>query len=451
MTPATDERDQVSPGEPRKITAIEARVGLVVGGTYRIKRHIGSGGSSHVFEAEHTRLGRLFAVKLLRPDLCRSEKAAQRFRREARAVARLQSEHVVSVIDCGELDDQTPYLVMELLEGEDLRFLLNRVSRLPARRAVQIVIEACRGLSAVHAAGLVHRDLKPENLFIARRSTGQDWCKVLDFGVAKMEASFSTAQGAILGTARYMAPEQLVNSAAVGSHTDVYALCAILYECLAGRPLHHGETVQEVMYSVMNREPAVQADLDPMLPPALVEAVTRGLAKDPSVRPKNTQELATLIENALADTPDTRAGTLADYEPPPAAPRLRRAGDRMRSRKSQIVAVVVAAGALGWTASRTSARAPDPRHATAVDAVREPTPRGLPLGTPAVSAMPQPSATQPTLPSLASAASPLTLESGYPPHGSTARRPARPTTRPKAAALRTIAVSLDESNPYSEP
>ncbi len=255
MAPATEPQasDEADFSETR--SAVDARIGQVVAGTYRITHHIGSGGSSHVFRAEHLRLGKAFAIKLLRAELDSGRRAGQRFRREAKAVARLQSEHIISVIDCGELDDQTPYLVMELLEGEDLRSLLNREGSLPARRAVQIVIEACRGLTVVHEAGLVHRDLKPENLFIARRATGEDWCKVLDFGVAKMEASLSTAQGAIVGTVRYMAPEQLSDGASVGPATDVYGLGAILYECVSGKPAQSGETIQKVMFGVMNAEP----------------------------------------------------------------------------------------------------------------------------------------------------------------------------------------------------
>src|SRR6478735_7246419 len=134
MVGAADKDDQPAGGDA--LRGVEARIGQVVAGSYRITRHLGSGGSSHVFAVEHVRLGRAFALKLLRTELDPSKGAAQRFRREARAVARLQSEHVVSVVDCGELDDQTPYLVMELLQGEDLRSLLQREGSLPARRAV---------------------------------------------------------------------------------------------------------------------------------------------------------------------------------------------------------------------------------------------------------------------------------------------------------------------------
>src|SRR5215217_976987 len=140
MTSATDEHEDSGSGEVETASSAKKRLGFVVAGTYRITRHIGSGGSSHVFEAEHLRLGKSFAIKVLRPELDTSRLTAQRFRREAKAVARLQSEHIVSVVDCGELDDGAPYLVMELLAGEDLRSLLDRESALPARRAVAIIV-----------------------------------------------------------------------------------------------------------------------------------------------------------------------------------------------------------------------------------------------------------------------------------------------------------------------
>jgi serine/threonine protein kinase len=313
MAPATDDDDLLESdgGEQRCIA--EGRIGQLVGGTYRIVRYLGSGGSSHVFAAEHQRLGKAFAVKLLRTELDSGRRAAQRFRREAKAVARLSSEHVVSVIDCGELDDGTPYLVMELLEGEDLRSLLNREGSLPARRAVQLVIEACRGLTVVHEAGLVHRDLKPENLFITKRATGADWCKVLDFGVAKMEASLSTAQGAIIGTVRYMAPEQLSDGAAVGPATDVYALGAVLYECLSGKPAHCGDSIQRVMFGVMNSEPEALAQLCPSLPDSLVAVVAGCLSKDPKGRPQTAAALAQALRITVQEQREGSAdATLAD-------------------------------------------------------------------------------------------------------------------------------------------
>lgn len=307
----TSRREVADEGEAS--ATVTRSIGAVVAGTYRLTRHIGSGGSSHVFEAEHVRLGKPFAVKLLRPELDPTRQTARRFRREARAIARLNSEHIVSVVDCGELDDHTPYIVMELLQGEDLRSLLKREGRLPARRVVSIVVEACRALTEAHSAGLVHRDLKPENLFITRRATGEDWCKVLDFGVAKMDASLSTTQGAIVGTVRYMSPEQLADGAKVDAATDIHALGAILYECLSGRAAHSGESIQEAMFSVLNKHPRPLDDV----PPALGALVLRCLAKDPAQRPASARVLAAELGRSLSLKATVPAERTVTEEAPP--------------------------------------------------------------------------------------------------------------------------------------
>jgi serine/threonine protein kinase len=292
--------------------APRAWLGRVVGGTYRLVRWIGAGGSGNVFEAEHLRLGKSFAVKVLRVEAVCSERGVKRFHQEARAIAKTKGEYVVSIVDSGELEDGTPYLVMEYLDGEELRSLLRREGALPVGRALHIVRDACLGLVQVHAAGLVHRDLKPENLFITVRAQGEDWCKLLDFGVVKMETSQATAHGSIIGTVRYMAPEQLADNARVNAATDVYALGLVLYECLAGKPAHPGASVQELMYRVMNVEPASLAELRPELPSGLVSLVERCIAKRPEARPQSARELLGLLQaHACVQTDDAQT-TLAE-------------------------------------------------------------------------------------------------------------------------------------------
>lgn len=462
----SDSADAVESSTPG---AAAGRIGLVIAGTYRIARQIGSGGSSDVFVAEHLRLGTLLAVKVMR-DVERGRLAAQRFRREARVVARLRSEHIVRVLDCGELEDSTPYLVMELLEGEDLRKLLNRETSLPARRAVQLVREACHALSEVHRAGLVHRDLKPENLFVSRRSTGEDWCKVLDFGVAKMEASLTTAQGTIVGTVPYMAPEQLADGASVGPPTDVYALGAILYECLSGHSLHAGDTIQEVMFSVMNRTPVALRTLCPTLPPMLVSAVERCVAKRPTDRPQQASEVARLLAAALADEHGSaRSDTTSSDEEAQAAPALSAGRTRRRgangastSRRSVLVPVAVATivGATGaWLVTpalsqdeappRVVNRATPLAGAPAAPTNAEPVKHVRTRGSASVEAGRPPPASVPEDPPTVSTNSTLVATSQPPQRG--ARGSPTPPTRADARPRAKAAIgSFDQANPYGE-
>lgn len=289
-----------------------SRRGEILGDTYRLRELVGAGGMAEVYAAEHLRLDRQFAVKVLRAGTC--GRSMQRFRREVSAVARIDNEFVVGVIDCGETGDGTPYLVMDLLRGEDLRALLGREGALPIPRAVNLVWEACQGIAAVHALGLIHRDLKPENLYISKRSTGRDWCRVLDFGIAKSDVASSTAEGAVVGTVRYMAPEQLQDAASVGPSADVYALGAVLYECLSGSPPYRGAAVQELMFKILNERPPRLERSRPGVPKALADAVERALSKSPKNRFADIQQFANAIapytKSVVVDELDAYSATV---------------------------------------------------------------------------------------------------------------------------------------------
>src|SRR6185436_17322081 len=171
-----------------------------------------------------------------------------RFQREAEAAGALESENVAAALDFGIAQDGAPYIVLEYLVGESLEHLLEREVHLPAARASNIVAQACRGVQAAHAAGIVHRDLKPHNLFVCRREDGTDLVKVLDFGVAKLQAideaaaSTRTGTGAVLGTPSYMSPEQARGAAVVDNRADVYALGAIFYQLVSGQKPHPGDS-----------------------------------------------------------------------------------------------------------------------------------------------------------------------------------------------------------------
>jgi serine/threonine-protein kinase len=300
-----------------------------------------------VYEAEHVRLGRLVAIKFLRSDY-RGSRALARFRTEVRVLAALDSNHVVSVLDCGHLADNTPYLVMERLVGSDLRRVLAASKRLPVQRALRVAVDVCSGLSAVHAAGLVHRDLKPENLFLTRGADGKEHCKILDFGVAKAESSEPTLDGALIGTVRYMAPEQLADTRSVGPRTDVYAVGAILHECLTGSPAQSGQTAQEVMYSIMNRDVTPVHELGVVVDEEIEVAILRALARDSKDRFASAAELAATLGRFInQDTTESNGfdRTAADED---AGPRVPPRGRRRIAFVGLASVAMTASFASGW-------------------------------------------------------------------------------------------------------
>lgn len=259
---------------------------------YRVVSLLGSGGMADVYEVEHHQLGRRFALKLLRPELARDAALKARFEREARAVARLQSDNIVAIVDCGTSAQGAPYFVMERLHGQELRRLLQAESALPLQRALHIALDVCRALEVAHAAGLIHRDLKPENLFVERDSEGRERCKVLDFGVAKLTGENPTLPGTLMGTARYMAPEQIGDGSAVAPTTDLFALGVILFECLAGEPPFSADTLERVLYKIVNDTPPSLLEARPELPRGVAQLVGRLLAKAPGERPQSAREVA---------------------------------------------------------------------------------------------------------------------------------------------------------------
>ena len=201
----------------------------MLAGKYRVERLIGSGGTGVVAQATHLKLERQVALKLLRSEVSDRPEIVARFAREARAAARLKGEHVTRILDVGELDDKTPYLVMEFLEGSDFRALLAEGGRLGITDAVGYVLQACEAVAEAHAAGIVHRDLKPANLFLTHTPDSAPLVKVLDFGISKAvtgveaeEAVSLTSSASVMGTPLYMSPEQMKNAREVDARTDLW-------------------------------------------------------------------------------------------------------------------------------------------------------------------------------------------------------------------------------------
>jgi len=270
---------------------------------YEILRELGRGGMGVVYLARQTALGRLVALKMILAGGHASPTARGRFVQEGRAVAALEHPNVVRVYEAGE-HDGLPYLAMELCEGGSLADRI-RDRPLPPGDAARLVERVARGVAAAHAAGLVHRDLKPDNVLLARASTteGSEQPKVTDFGLAKqVECAGPTVSGSVLGTPSYMAPEQ-AEGKAVGPACDVYALGAILYECLTGRPPFRAATVLETLHQVRSQEPAPARQVNPAVPRDLETIAARCLRKEPGRRYASAAALADDLAAFLAGRP----------------------------------------------------------------------------------------------------------------------------------------------------
>lgn len=283
-------------GEQTGALQIQFAVGTIVDGKYRIDAELGAGGMGAVYRATHLHLERAVALKGIRSDLLAEPSMAERFRREAVAVARLRHPHIVTVHDYGVTPDLGAYLVMELLEGHSLRDEMDKYGPFDVSTALVIAAEVCSAAGAAHRAGVIHRDLKPENIFLEIRE-GAVAVKVVDFGLAKLEAAVKslavalTHEGVVLGTPVYMSPEQCRGEEA-DARSDIYAIGCVLYEMLTGeRPFRAGN-VWGLIYQHINDAPKPPSKLAPGLAPEIDEAILKALAKDPAERHQTAEEFA---------------------------------------------------------------------------------------------------------------------------------------------------------------
>jgi tRNA A-37 threonylcarbamoyl transferase component Bud32 len=273
--------------------------GDVIADKYRVEQLLGNGGMAWVYLATHLPLHKRVALKFLRVDPnSDNTEAFVRFRREGRAAARISGEATARVLDVGALDDGSPFLVMEYLEGRDLESVVEQLDRLPIDTAVDYAIQACEGLAETHAAGIVHRDLKPANLFLTQTSDGAIRIKLLDFGISKFVDPSSDEFGvtntrALMGSPVYMSPEQMRSSRRVDRRSDIWSMGVILYELLAaGRSPFSAPTLPEICARVLDEKPAPFGLVRPDVPRALEAVVCRCLEKDPSRRFQTVADLA---------------------------------------------------------------------------------------------------------------------------------------------------------------
>jgi serine/threonine-protein kinase len=273
-------------------------VGQVVAQKYRVDRFIGQGGMGVVVAGFHLELDQPVAIKFLVTESGLESEGAERFRREARAAAKIHSEHVARVFDIGLLDERVPYMVMELLNGSDLEHELERRGALPVAEAVGYLLQAIDAVAEAHSVGIVHRDLKPTNLFLAQRADGSRIVKVLDFGISKSLGSGRqrevalTRTAAFVGSPLYMSPEQMRSARDVDPRADVWALGAILYVMVTGQLPHPGASLPEVCLAVMNTAPRPLKDFIAGAPDGLEPILMRCLAKEPAQRYASVAELA---------------------------------------------------------------------------------------------------------------------------------------------------------------
>jgi len=278
------------------------REGEVIAGKYRIDRILGAGGMGMVVAAHHIDLDERVAIKFLLPQVLGHPDAVVRFVREARAAVKIQNEHVARVFDVSRLEDGTPYIVMERLDGSDLAAWLDRDGPLPVEQAVEFVLQACEAIAEAHALGIVHRDLKPANLFVTRRRDGALSVKVLDFGISKTTGLVGsgpdvrmTKTSALMGSPLYMSPEQMQTPRDVDSRSDIWSLGIILYELLSGDPPFLADTVPELVLEVVHGELAPLRAARPGVPAGLEAVIKKCLQKRRDNRYESIGELAVAL------------------------------------------------------------------------------------------------------------------------------------------------------------
>jgi serine/threonine-protein kinase len=397
---------------PLEPIPISAAIGPGVSlGSYQILEPLGEGGMGQVFIAQHTRLGKRVAIKVLRPEYATNPSTLRRFFQEAQAAGQIENPHIVQIFDFGDDGPGRNYIVMELLNGADLSQIRQRDGPIALPRMLSIVRQIGAGLAAAHDRAIIHRDLKPENVFLVR-DEGADYVKLLDFGLAKLSdsryGSVAKSQfGMVMGTPDFMSPEQAAGTA-VDARTDLYSFATLVYWMVAGVLPFQAETFSQILIQRATQPapplPSTSASGE-RVPTALREAVARGLEQAPDKRPSNVREFVRLIEESLG----ARAGPSPAQGSRALENDLRAAGlDPPRATGRRLLwpiagAALLAAGLGAWFVTHAPAPAETPSPSTAARTLPRPAP-APPEPPPAVPTTHPAAAAQPPLPSPASAA-----------------------------------------------
>lgn len=391
---------------------------------YRIEHRIGTGGMGIVYAARHLELDEPVAIKFLQPAPAHDPDTVIRFRREARVASKIKNEHVVRVIDFSTTRFGIPYIVMEYLDGVDLDRLLDGEPKrqLLLATSVEFILQACEALAEGHCRGIVHRDLKPANLFCVSGADGLPLIKVLDFGISKMTAKAGGAETtdgvSILGSPRYMSPEQLQGARDVDARTDIWAIGVLLYECLTGQVPFSASSFVELTSRIRTAAPAPMSCWRSGLPQAIEAVVLHCLAKDRRDRYANLAELAKALHPFAPDrawasvarivrtleSPGRCTGALGLHQRSPESAHITARPWRIaRTALPAVVAAMAVAGALVF-GSQMPASAPLPAVASRPSST---TPEAAPSSPPAAasvaSAKPEPVVTPVPLPQTSSA------------------------------------------------
>jgi eukaryotic-like serine/threonine-protein kinase len=347
---------------------VDEGTGWLVQGTYRIDRLIGQGGVGVVYEATEIATGERVAIKLVWAKHAGDESVVGRFAREAKAASAVKSEHIARVFDSGSHEGR-PFLVMELLVGEDLGARLRRSHRLSIDETAHVVAQILKGLVGAHAAGIVHRDLKPDNVLLVEREGDRAFVKIVDFGTSKIQPLSGkttplslTRRGVAVGTPLYMSPEQAEARDDVDERSDLYSVGALAFECLTGRPPHVGETDDDVVASICTRDAPIVRSLAPATPERVAAFVDKALARDRAERFLSARQMLDALTVALAApssgvTPSSkRASKRRGSVSPPLSGWTWLAA--FGAALSGVVATVWVAPRLGGSASSGSAAAP---------------------------------------------------------------------------------------------